>query len=150
MASVLGAATATGHADHDPAPHRKSHIREAILSRFFRESHCPVESYAAAFIMEADAHHLDWRLLPSLAFIESGGGQKNHRNNIFGWDNGSRRFSSATEAIHHVARALAESRPYRGKDLAGILAAYNPSPGYRRVVTAVMERISPVAVGETF
>jgi hypothetical protein len=98
--------------------------------------------------MEADAHHLDWRLLPSLAFIESGGGQRNRLNNIFGWDNGASRFVSAREAIHHVAEALAEARAYKGKDLTGKLDAYNPTPGYRRLVTAVMERISPLPVAE--
>lgn len=148
MAGVLGAAAATGYADHNPAPGRKSNIREAILRRFLKESRSPVESYAETFILEADAHHLDWRLLPSLAVVESGGGQRNRRNNIFGWDNGASRFSTAAEAIHHVAEALAESRPYKGKDLQGKLAAYNPTPGYLRVITAVMQRISPVAIAE--
>ena len=106
--------------------------------------------YAATFIEEADSHHLDWRLLPSLAIVESGGGQRDRRNNIFGWANGASRFSSAAEAIHHVAEALAEARPYRGKDLKGKLAAYNPTPGYLRVVTGVMRRISPVAVAESY
>jgi hypothetical protein len=148
MAGVLGAAAATGYADHDPANNDKSHIRETILRKFFSQTHCPAERYAETFIQEADAHHLDWRLLPSLAFIESGGGQRNRRNNIFGWDNGASRFTSATEAIHHVAEALANARPYKGKDLTGKLAAYNPTPGYRRLVTSVMERISPLPMAE--
>jgi hypothetical protein len=149
MAGVLGAATGTGHADHDAAgTYGKSHMREAILRSFFRESRSPVEGYAEAFVQEADAHHLDWRLLPSLAFVESGGGQKNRRNNIFGWDNGASHFSTAAEAIHHVAEALSEARPYKGKDLAGKLAAYNPTPGYLRLITSVMERISSVPVLE--
>ena len=145
MAGVLGAASATGHADHDlNRNHRKSDIREAIIRRFFKETRSPVEVYADAFVQEADAHRLDWRLLPSLAFVESGGGQRNLRNNFFGWDNGAVRFSTAAEAIHHVAEALAEAPPYKGKDLMGKLAAYNPNPGYWRLVTGVMERISPI------
>ena len=147
MAGVLGAAAATGYANHDAVTiHKKRDVREAILRRFLKERHSPVESYAETFIEEADAHRLDWRLLPSLAIIESGGGQRNLRNNFFGWNNGASRFSTATEAIHHVAEALAEAKPYKGKDLAGKLAAYNPAPGYRRAVTAVMARISAVAV----
>jgi hypothetical protein len=145
MAGVLGAVAATGHADHDLSKnHMKSDIREAILRRFLIENRSPVEVYAETFILEADAHQLDWRLLPSLAIVESGGGQRNLRNNFFGWDNGAVRFSTATEAIHFVAEALAEARPYKGKDLMGKLAAYNPNPGYWRLVTAVMERISPL------
>ena len=150
MAGVLGAAAATGYADHDAATsHRKSDVREAILRRFLRESHYPVESYAETFIQEADAHSLDWRLLPSLAVVESGGGQRNLKNNIFGWNNGVSRFSTATEAIHHVAEALAEARPYKGKDIGGKLAAYNPAPGYRALVTSVMVRICPLLAPET-
>ncbi len=153
-AGVLGAAAANPKIDQDqPTKHRKSDVREAILRRFLKESHSPVETYAETFILEADAHHLDWRLLPSLAVVESGAGQRNRRNNFFGWANGDSRFPSATEAIHHVAEALEGARPYRNKDLAGKLAAYNRTPGYRVAVTRVMQRISvtaePEGVAET-
>ncbi len=143
MAGVLGVAAATGYADRDePKVNRKSDIREAILRRFLREKSSPVEGYAGTFIAEADAHKLDWRLLPSLAFVESGAGKHNRLNNLFGWNNGTSRFQSATEAIHHVAEALAEARPYKGKSIAQKLAAYNSNPGYRRLVTGVMNQIA--------
>jgi hypothetical protein len=151
MAGVLGAVSATGYTDVDATKmYKKPDIREAILQRFLSANHSPVESYAGNFIQEADAHHLDWRLLPSLAWIESGAGQRNRKNNIFGWANGASRFSTASEAIHHVAVALAEARPYKGKDLTGILAAYNPSPGYRGLVTAVMAQISRLPAPKSF
>ncbi len=150
VAGFLGAAAATGYADHDPATDRKPDVRESVLRKFLQEASSPVAKYAVTFIAEADSHHLDWRLLPSLAIVESGGGKRNRRNNIFGWANGDSRFSSVTQAIHHVAEALADARPYRGKDLKGKLAAYNPTPGYLRVVTGVMRRISPVAVAESY
>lgn len=151
MAGVLGAATATGYTDFDVTKiHRKPDIRQSILRRFLKANHSPAESYAENFILEADAHHLDWRLLPSLAWIESGGGLRNRRNNLFGWANGASRFATAAEAIHHVAVALAEARPYKGKDLSGKLAAYNSAPGYRGLVTTVMERISKAPVPNNF
>jgi hypothetical protein len=151
MAGVLGAATATGYTDVDATKmHRKPDIREAILRRFLSANHSPVESYAGNFILEADAHHLDWRLLPSLAWIESGAGQRNRLNNIFGWANGASRFSTASEAIHHVAEALAEARAYKGKDLSAKLAAYNPAPGYRGLVTTVMAQISRLPEPKSF
>jgi hypothetical protein len=148
LAGFLGASAATSHADHDVTKARKTDVREAILRRFLKETHSPIESYAETFIQEADSHKLDWRLLPSLAFVESGAGQRNKRNNFFGWNNGEDRFATATEAIHHVAEALAEARPYKGKDLVGKLAAYNRTPGYRKLVTGVMTQICPVAVPE--
>ena len=150
MAGVLGAAAATGYADQNPtALHPVSDIRQAILRHFLGENNSPVKDYAGTFIAEADAHHLDWRLLPSLAMVESGAGRRNRRNNLFGWNNGASRFASATDAIHHVAEALANARPYKGKDLRGKLATYNPNPGYMQLVTGVMRRISPVLAPET-
>jgi hypothetical protein len=151
MAGVLGAASATGYTDVDATKmQRKPDIREVILRRFLSANHSPVESYAGNFIREADANHLDWRLLPSLAWIESGAGKRNRRNNLFGWANGASRFATASEAIHHVAEALAEARPYKGKDLCGKLAAYNPSPGYRGLVTTVMAQISRLPEPRSF
>jgi hypothetical protein len=97
VAGVLGAAAATGHADNNPATDRKTDVRESVLRKFLQDASAPVAKYAATFIAEADSHHLDWRLLPSLAIVESGGGKRDRRNNIFGWANGASRFSSATE-----------------------------------------------------
>jgi hypothetical protein len=149
FAGILGVAAGSASADREPAPtERKSDLREAILRRFLRESRLPIETYAETFIQEADAHQLDWRLLPSLAIVESGGGIKSRANNLFGWNNGDHRFSSVAEAIHHVAEALAGARPYKGKDLFGKLAAYNRTPGYRALVMAVMRQIAPSAVPE--
>ncbi len=149
MAGVLGAVSATADMDHDMIPmYRKYDMREAILRRFLKASAAPVETDTAAFIVEADEHHLDWRLLPSLAIVESGGGKTSRRNNPFGWNNGASRFTSARDAIHHVAEALEESSPYKGKNLRGKLKAYNRNPGYRQLVTNVMRQISPAAVAE--
>src|SRR6185437_1213467 len=93
IAGVLGAATATSHTDHNVDAVRKTDVRETILRRFLQANHSPVESYTRNFIQEADSHKLDWRLLPSLAFVESGAGQTSKRNNIFGWNNGGYGFS---------------------------------------------------------
>ncbi|HVW08316.1 MAG TPA: hypothetical protein VHC90_07020 [Bryobacteraceae bacterium] len=150
MAGFLGAAAAAGHADHDVTKtHPKNDVRIGLLRRFLEKKHSPAASYAETFILEADTHGLDWRLLPSLAFVESGGGKNCHKNNLFGWDNGASKFSSATAAIHEVATALAEARPYRGKSTQGKLAAYNESPDYKNLVTTVMRRISPVVLPES-
>lgn len=148
-AGVLGAAVSSHYTDPDLVNNRrKNDTREAVLRQFLKESHSPAESYAETFILEADAHHLDWRLLPSLAMVESGGGQRNRRNNMFGWNNGASRFSTATEAIHHVAEALDGALAYKGKGLSRKLAAYNRAPGYRKVVVSLMQKISPDAVTE--
>lgn len=146
FAGVLGIAAATANADQDVTRNRKKFdLREAVLRRFFVEHHYPADEYASVFVEEADAHGLDWRLLPSLSIVESGGGKHAKGNNLFGWANGNTRFSSISEAIHHVASALSLGRAYRGKDLKGKLAAYNHRVDYNAMVTGIMRQISPMA-----
>jgi hypothetical protein len=145
FAGILGiAASASVQSDQDVTKNRKKFdLREAILSKFLKEKHCPDQQYTEVFIAEADAHGLDWRLLPSLAFVESGGGRAAKGNNLFGWANGKYTFSSIGEAIHTVASSLAHGRAYRGKNLEAKLATYNQNTDYPAMVLAVMKQISP-------
>jgi hypothetical protein len=145
---VLGIAAAAANVDQDVTKvRRKFDLREVILRKFFSERHCPVESYAGVFVREADEFGLDWRLLPSLSMIESGGGKHAPRNNnVFGWANGRTAFDSISEAIHHVATTLSIGRAYRGKDLDGKLRTYNPRTDYRAMVKSIMRQISPTPI----
>lgn len=146
FAGVLGIASATAHSEQDVTKIRKRFdLREVLLRRFFQENHCPAERYAGVFVSEADAHGLDWRLLPSLSMVESGGGRYAKGNNLFGWANGRKSFESIGEAIHQVASALAIGKAYRDKDINGKLLTYNHSVDYRTMVTDIMSRIAPVA-----
>jgi hypothetical protein len=143
FAGVLGIATAAVQSDQDVVRNRKKFdLRGAILRKFLKEKNCPDQEYAEVFIAEADMHGLDWRLLPSLALVESGGGRTAKGNNLFGWANGRSTFTSIGEAIHHVAFALAHGQPYKGKDLDGKLAAFNQGTDYRAMVRAIMNQIS--------
>jgi hypothetical protein len=146
FAGVLGIAAAAVQTDQDVTKNRKKFdLREAILRKFLRDKHCPDQEYTELFIAEADAYHLDWRLLPSLALVESGGGRVAKGNNIFGWANGKSTFTSIGEAMHHVARALSLGQAYRGKDLDGKLAAFNQGTDYGAMVRDIMNQISPRA-----
>jgi hypothetical protein len=144
FAGVIGIAGASVHGDEDITKNRKKFdLRGAILRKFLKEKHCPDQEYAEVFVAEADAHELDWRLLPSLAFVESGGGKTAKGNNLFGWANGKYAFNTIGEAIHTVALALAHGKPYRGKDLGSKLATYNPGTDYPAMVLDIMRQISP-------
>jgi hypothetical protein len=144
FAGVLGIAAASVQTEQDVTKNRKKFdLREAILRKFLTDNHCPDRAFTELFIAEADAHDLDWRLLPSLALVESGGGRVARGNNIFGWANGKSTFTSIGEAIHHVARALSLGQPYRGKNLDGKLAAFNHGTDYRAMVLDIMSQISP-------
>ncbi len=144
FAGVLGIAAAGAQTDLDVTKHRKKFdLREAILRKFLRNNHCPDQEYTELFISEADSHGLDWRLLPSLALVESGGGRTAKGNNIFGWANGKHSFASIGDAIHTVAMALGHGKAYRGKDTDGKLATFNHGTDYRAMVRDIMKQISP-------
>jgi hypothetical protein len=143
FAGVLGIATASVHSDQDVTKNRKKFdLRETILRKFLKDKNCPDQEFTEVFIAEADAHGLDWRLLPSLAFVESGGGRFARGNNLFGWANGKQTFSSIGDAIHTVASTLAHGRAYRGKDTGRKLATYNQGTDYPAMVLQIMSQIS--------
>jgi len=125
-----------------PPDYRKDHRFEA-LRKFFQKSDCPAQKYSDVFIEAADEYELDWRLLPSLSFVESTGGKWAPKNNLFGWDSGRTQFASPAESIRHVGDRLAHSGLYRHKDLDAILATYNPNVEYAAKVKFVMRQIAP-------
>lgn len=118
--------------------------RTLRLQKFFAKLHCPVSYLAEDFVQAADDNHLDWRLLPSISVIESGGGKAYRNNNIFGWANGDHLFPTLRSAINEVAFKLGKSPLYRNRDVEGKLRIYNPDGTYPGNVQAVMNQISPV------
>jgi hypothetical protein len=113
------------------------------LRKFFAGVGCPVLPYAPEFLEAADSFSLDWRLLPSISFVESTGGKAARNNNLFGWDSGRAKFLSPVAAIQSVAYRLSRGARYQDKTLDQKLATYNPIPGYARKVKSVMRRIAP-------
>jgi hypothetical protein len=123
----------------------KRYTKDSRLQRikaYFKNRACPMEKYAADLVAAADRHQLDWRLLPSLALVESSGGKVYMNNNVFGWDSCKRKFPSVQAGIHIVAERLANSPSYRGKSLEGKLHAYNQNPGYAATVKRVMSQMA--------
>jgi len=126
------------HAEERPADYRFH-----LLKSFFRKAACPAEHYAQAFLDAADRYNLDWRLLPSLSFIESTGGKSARKNNLFGWDSGRAEFASPVASIREVGSRLANSTLYKDKDLDELLATYNSTADYGERVKSVMRQIEP-------
>jgi len=130
-------------ASSQPAPDYRDDPRFQSLTRFFHKADCPAEKYSAEFLRAADANALDWRLLPSLSFVETSGGKGARNNNLFGWNSGRAHFPSPVAGIHAVGYLLKHSSVYRNKKLDSILAVYNPVEQYADRVKSVMRRISP-------
>ena len=131
------------HQSPAPPPDYRNDPRLESLRTFFRNAACPAEHYATAFLEAADHYQLDWRLLPSLSYVESTGGKSARHNNLFGWDSGKAHFPSPVAGIHAVAYRLAHSDLYKDKKLDKLLATYNPNVEYGRKVKSVMRRIAP-------
>ncbi len=126
------------------APAPPADPRTVRLKKFFSGLHCPVVNLADDFVQAADENHLDWRLLPSISVIESGGGKAYRNNNIFGWNQGLQPFATIRSGIQEVAFKLGRSPLYRNRDVPGKLRIYNPNAAYAGNVMTVMNRISPV------
>jgi hypothetical protein len=130
------------------APEHRSDPRLETLRTFFRNADCPAEQYAGAFLEAADANELDWRLMPSLSYVETTGGKFARHNNLFGWDSGRTEFRSPVASIQAVGYRLSHSDLYKDKELDKLLATYNPNVEYGRKVKSVMQRIAPSGSAE--
>jgi len=119
--------------------------RRASLEKFFGDRGCPARDLAEEFLVAADRHGLDWRLLPSIAFIESTGGKNYWNNNIMGWGSSREAFTSVRAGIQHVAERLKNARYYRNKGTRDLLRTYNPAPAYPGQVMGVMKLIGPAS-----
>ena len=133
------------HSNPHPQP-RAGDTRLAKLKQFFGDRGCPLADQSEEFLVAADENNLDWRLLPSISFIESSGGKDYRNNNVLGWDSCKRKFTSVTAAIHAVAHWLGSSKLYRHKSLDEILTTYNPAPNYPFRVKAVMRTLGATGV----
>ena len=118
--------------------------RLTALRNFFTRAACPALHYSQAFLEAADRYALDWRLLPSISYVESTCGKFAANNNFFGWDSGKARFDNPVQAIRRVGYRLSHSIPYESKNLDALLASYNPDADYPAKVKFVMRRIAAV------
>ena len=134
--SMVGQQALPAHTSKDP--------RFSALRDFFERCGCPIVKDSDEFILAADRHGMDWRMLPSIAFVESTGGKHQKGGNPLGWGSGKIKFGSTRQAIHHVAERLAKSPIYARKDMMGKLRTYNPArTDYAMRVLEVMERMGP-------
>ena len=147
LAVFAGLISTPARVSPEPNPSTRSLVylqdaRLKTLQKFFGKAHCPAQKYSLVFLEAADSYDLDWRLLPSISFIESTGGKAAKNNNLFGWDSGRTGFASPAAGIQEVGYRLSHSRLYRNKDTDGILATYNPDADYAVRVKSVMRQIS--------
>jgi hypothetical protein len=149
LAMLVAIQGAIGIGQQIPVPSYEHDPRAAVLRGFFEALNSPASSWAEDFLLAADRHGLDWRLLPSIAILESGGGRESMNNNILGWDSCRKSFPSVQAGIHTVADQLANSKLYKNKDLDRKLRLYNPSAIYPEKVKRLMARLATRLVHTT-
>jgi hypothetical protein len=142
LVGLVAIQTAIGIGQQIAVPSYEHDPRAAALRGFFAALNSPASDWTEDFLLAADRHGLDWRLLPSIAILESGGGRESMNNNILGWDSCRRSFPSVRAGIHTVADQLASSRLYRNKDLDRMLRLYNPNTAYPAKVRRLMARLA--------
>lgn len=147
VAGIAGVTAGPAHTEMKPVEKAQIRLDEdpriVSVRNFFRKFKSPAESVSDVFVREADSNGLDWRLLPGLAMVESGGGKRCRRHNMFGWANGGVGFSSFSDAIRQVSWNLSNSRYYKDKSLDRMLQTYNRNPQYRQRVKRVMTQVYP-------
>jgi hypothetical protein len=142
LVGLVAIQTATGIGQQIAVPSYQHDPRAAVLRGFFEALNSPASAWAEDFLLAADLNGLDWRLLPSIAIVESGGGRESMNNNILGWDSCRKSFPSVRAGIHSVANQLAHSKLYKNKNLDKKLRLYNWNAVYPVKIKRLMARLS--------
>lgn len=121
--------------------------RVVKLEKFLRLHKSPMAENADDFVYFADKFDLDWRLVASIAGVESTFGKRIPAGsfNAYGWAGGKHRFESWEKSIETVSKALREKYYNRGADtLTEINRIYcPPNPKWSSKVAFFMEKIDP-------
>ena len=85
--------------------------RAEILEKFLKSYNSPLASHAKTFVEEADKNNIDWKLVVSIAGVESYFGQQIPPYSYNGWGygvygNNVRRFESWDDGIAVVSHAI--------------------------------------------
>jgi len=113
-------------------------LKAQKIEIFFRvnRNNAPLANYADKFVEVANKYELDYRLLPAIATVESGGGKNNFRSyNAWGWGNKS--FSSFEEGIEIVGKGLKTGYIDRGSDTVDEIAPIYCPPNYKNWARSV-------------
>ncbi len=121
------------------------------IDAYFGKYNLPLEGHGKEFVLAAEKNNLPWALVAAIGMAESTGCKFiiKGTNNCFGWGGGTIPFDSIDDAIATISEHLGGNNQhtdqyYSGKDVVGILHAYNPeeiAPGYAKHVQNIMQRI---------
>jgi hypothetical protein len=125
-------------------------FRIDTLANFFQKYNSPLVPYASTFIQYADEYQIDYRLVPSIAGVESTFGKRIPYGsyNAYGWANGKYYFESWEDSIMTVSKTLREKYYDNGaENIDQIARRYAPpSNSWSWKVKYFMDKIDPFPV----
>ncbi len=119
-------------------------MRVKALQNVFAKYNSELTDSAWAYVKYADQYGVDWRLLPSIAGLESTFAKRYIRGtyNPYGWGSGRIYFESWEDGIRTINKALSEKYMARGAtDVWSIGPIYAESPTWSVRVNSFMEEI---------
>ena len=120
-------------------------LKAQKIELFFRvnRNNAPLSEYAEKFVEVANKYNLDYRLLPAIATVESGGGKSNFRSyNAWGW--GNKGFTSFEEGIEVVGRGLKTGYIDKGRDTVEEIAPVYCPPNYKNWARSVNQFMNEI------
>jgi len=122
--------------------------RAKLLREYLTKYNSPLAESAETFVKEADRNNLDWKLVVSIAGVESWFGNRIPPNSYNGWGyevygNNVRRFASWDEAIEIISRDLREKymEKWGATDMYSIGRIYATDPMWASKVLHFMNQI---------
>jgi hypothetical protein len=123
-----------------------------LVRQILEKHNSPMVDNAQDFVEAAEKHNLDWRLVVSIAGVESTFGKRvaPNTNNPFGWGGGYIKFATWKDAIYTVSKGLSEKYVKDGLDTPlKMQARYAPpSSTWGQKVNYFMDKVYPTNLVE--
>lgn len=119
-------------------------VRVKALKKVFENYNSPLVNEAENYVRLADKNGVDWKLLPSIAGLESSFGKRLMPNshNAYGWGGGHIYFDSWEDGIDTITKSLSERYYARGADTVWTIGPiYAESPTWSVRVNSFMQKI---------
>ena len=119
--------------------------RTKAVRNVFKKYNSPLVGQEVSYVKYADEYGVDWKLLPSIAGLESTFGQflMPGSYNAYGWGGGRRYFESWEDGIKVINKAIRENYIDRGAtDVWSIGSIYAESPTWSVRVNGFMQEIN--------
>ncbi|MBI2595773.1 glucosaminidase domain-containing protein [Candidatus Daviesbacteria bacterium] len=134
---------------------KKLDNRAIVLKDYLEKHNSPLQYHSQDFIDAADTYHLDWKLVPAIAGVESTFGKAIPGGyNGWGWGvygNQALEFESWNDGIHTVSQGLKENYVNRGLTTpAAMNRVYAASPTWGNKVNYFMNDIEKYAKSQNY